>query len=70
MDKDEMVKQEVLEMGDNNYVCRSERARLEGREVGLAEGRKVGLTEGRKVGLTEGRKVGLTEGRMAVHLIG
>ena len=30
-------------MGDNDYVCRSERARQEG----LAEGRKVGLTEGR-----------------------
>ena len=31
MDKDEMVKQEVVEMGDNDYVCRSERARQEGR---------------------------------------
>ena len=55
VDKDEMVKQEVVEMGDNDYVCRSERARQEGREVGLAEGREVGLAEGRKVGLTEGR---------------
>ena len=36
-----------MEMGDNDYVCRSERVRQEGREVGLAEGRKVGLTEGR-----------------------
>ena len=26
-----MVKQEVVEMGDNDYVCRSERARQEGR---------------------------------------
>ena len=43
VDKDEMVKQEVVEMGDNDYVCRSERARQEGREVGLAEG----LAEGR-----------------------
>ena len=51
VDKDEMVKQEVVEMGDNDYVCRSERARQEG----LAEGREVGLAEGRKVGLTEGR---------------
>ena len=51
VDKDEMVKQEVVEMGDNDYVCRSERARQEGREVGLAEGREVGLAEG----LAEGR---------------
>ena len=29
MDKDEMVKQEVVEMGDNDYVCRSERAKQE-----------------------------------------
>ena len=44
-----------MEMGDNDYVCRSERARQEDREVGLAEDREVGLAEDRKVGLTEGR---------------
>ena len=42
-------------MGDNDYVCRSERARQEGREVDLAEEREVGFAEERKVGHTEGR---------------
>ena len=57
VDKDEMVKQEVVEMGDNDYVCRSERARQEGRmtevyssvqegDYGIKRGaEKLGLSE-------------------------
>ena len=55
-----------MEMGDNDYVCRSERARQEGREVDLAEERKVGLTEGRMASFwlspkvyTNGRRISL-----------
>ena len=58
LNSDDLIREKVTEMGDEDYVALSDRLIQQGVEQGIKEGMKQGMKEGMEQGMKEGVEQG------------